>query len=99
MSRAVLKQIADLEHMTTAESQDRRLQLVGSEPPRCNREFLIRRLAYRIQELAHVGIALSARFSRPGVVASCVRSLSQVASQDCCKSRERPCPDGRRGGL
>jgi len=61
MSRAVLKQIADLERMTTSELQDRWLQLVGSDPPRYNREFLIRRLAYRIQELAHGGIALSAR--------------------------------------
>jgi hypothetical protein len=61
MSRAVLKQIADLERMTTSELQDRWLQLVGSDPPRYSREFLIRRLAYRIQELAHGGIALSTR--------------------------------------
>ena len=61
MSRAVLKQIADLERMTTSGLQDRWLQLVGSDPPRYSREFLIRRLAYRNQELAHGGIALSAR--------------------------------------
>ena len=61
MSASALKQIADLERMSTADLQQRWWQLVGTEPPRCNREFLVRRLAYRLQELACGGLSLSAR--------------------------------------
>jgi len=61
MSASTLKQIADLERMSTADLQQRWWQLVGSEPPRYNREFLVKRLAHRIQELAHGGLPQSAR--------------------------------------
>jgi hypothetical protein len=61
MSTTVLKQIADLERMTARELHERWWQLIGTEPPRYNRDCLIRRLAYRIQELAHGGLALTAR--------------------------------------
>jgi hypothetical protein len=48
MSQSVLKQVADLERASTADLQDRWRQLIGTEPPRYNREFLVKRLAYRI---------------------------------------------------
>jgi hypothetical protein len=56
MSTSLLKQIADLERRSLAELQDRWRQLCGTEPPRYNREFMVRRLAYRLQELAHGGL-------------------------------------------
>jgi hypothetical protein len=56
MSQNVLRQIADLERMGTSELQDRWRQLIGGEPPRYNREFLVKRLAYRLQELAYGGL-------------------------------------------
>jgi len=56
MSDSVLKQIADLERMTPAALQDRWRQLIGGEPPRYNRQFLLRRLAHRLQELADGGL-------------------------------------------
>jgi len=61
MSQSTLKQIADLERATTADLQQRWWQLVGTEPPRYNREFLVRRLAHRIQELTCGGLSSSAR--------------------------------------
>jgi len=61
MSSSVLKQIAALGGLSAAELKDRWRDLNGTEPPRYNRDFLLKRLAHRIQELAHGGIALSAR--------------------------------------
>ena len=61
MSQSVLKQVADLERASTADLQDRWRQLIGTEPPRYNREFLVKRLAYRIQELAYGGLSEATR--------------------------------------
>jgi hypothetical protein len=58
---SVLKQIADLERMSAADLQHRWRELIGTEPPRYNREFLVRRLAHRLQELAHGGLSQAAR--------------------------------------
>jgi hypothetical protein len=61
MSQSTLKQIADLERMTSADLQQRWWQLIGTDPPRYNREFLVKRLAHRLQELAFGGLSSSAR--------------------------------------
>jgi hypothetical protein len=61
MSTSLLKQIADLERRSLAELQDRWRQLVGTEPPRYAREFMVKRLAYRLQELAHGGLTQDTR--------------------------------------
>jgi len=61
MSTSVVKQIADLERASMADLQHRWQQLIGTEPPRYNREFLIRRLAHRFQELTHGGLSQAAR--------------------------------------
>ena len=61
MSTSVVKQIADLERASMADLQHRWQQLIGTDPPRYNREFLVRRLAHRLQELAHGGLSQSAR--------------------------------------
>jgi hypothetical protein len=58
---SVVKQIADLERMSAADLQHRWRELIGTEPPRYNREFLVRRLAHRLQELAHGGLSQAAR--------------------------------------
>jgi hypothetical protein len=58
---SVLKQIADLERMSAADLQRRWRELIGTEPPRYNREFLVRRLAHRLQELTHGGLSQAAR--------------------------------------
>ena len=61
MTTSVVKQIADLQRMTLPELHDRWRQLMGGEPPRYRREFVIRRLAYRLQELMHGGLSDAAR--------------------------------------
>jgi len=61
MSSSVLKQIAALGGLSAAELKDRWRDLNGTEPPRYNRDFLLKRLAHRIQELAHGGLSEAAR--------------------------------------
>lgn len=53
MSTTVLKQIAGLEKLSYADLQERWRMLMGNEPPRYGREFMVKRLAHRLQELAH----------------------------------------------
>ena len=53
---SVLRQVAALDGLTTPDLKARWRELYGNEPPRFNRQFLIKRLAYRIQELAYGGL-------------------------------------------
>ncbi len=57
----ILAQLAELDDLPTQELKSRWKTLYGSEPPRFNRQFLIKRLAHRIQELAHGGLDDGAR--------------------------------------
>ena len=61
MTKSVARQIADLERASMADLKGRWEQLIGTEPPRHNREFLVRRLAHRIQELTYGGLSQEAR--------------------------------------
>jgi hypothetical protein len=53
---SILRQLAELESLPTEELRARWNVLYGQEPPRFNRQFLIKRLAYRIQEIAYGGL-------------------------------------------
>ena len=57
----IIKQIAALEKMKTLELKERWRVLFGGEPPGYNRVLLIKRLAYRIQELAFGGLSNETR--------------------------------------
>jgi hypothetical protein len=61
VSTSIIRQIADLERASMADLQQRWSQLIGADPPRYNRDFLIRRLAHRLQELTHGGLAQASR--------------------------------------
>lgn len=61
MRKGVLAQIAELPRLSHGELQERWRSLYGTEPPTYNRSRLIKRLAYRIQELAHGGLSEFAR--------------------------------------
>ena len=61
MSTTVLKQVAGLQRLSYADLQDRWRQLIGAEPPRYTREFMVKRLAHRLQELAHGGMSRETR--------------------------------------
>lgn len=57
MKDSVLKQIADLQNLTYEELKERWAMLYGGVPPAYNRTFIIKRLAYRIQELTYGGLS------------------------------------------
>ncbi|NGZ29594.1 MAG: DUF2924 domain-containing protein [Magnetococcales bacterium] len=52
----ILKRVADLPGMSVAELKKMWQELCQSEPPPYNKAFLVKRLAYRIQELAMIGL-------------------------------------------
>jgi len=54
---SVLKQIADLRNLTHDELLQLWRTLNGGEPPAYNRQFIVKRLAYRIQEIAYGGLS------------------------------------------
>jgi len=56
MSDSTLRPITQLSKLSFSELQERWRSLFGSEPPAYHRRFLVKRLAYRIQELAYGGL-------------------------------------------
>ena len=61
MQKTVLKQIDELNRMSMAQLRKRWADLLGTDPGRLGRQYLIRRLAYRVQELAYGGLSPHAR--------------------------------------
>lgn len=60
MKKSILKQVAELSGMDSGQLKERWRALHGSEPPAYNKTYLIKRLAYRIQELAFGGLSETA---------------------------------------
>ena len=58
---SVVRQIADLETLPAGQLEARWRALFGTDPPACQRQFLVKRLAYRLQELAYGGLSQAAR--------------------------------------
>ena len=69
MQKTVLKQIDELNRMSMDQLRKRWTDLLGTELGRLGRRYLIRRLAYRIQELAFGGLSSGPR-----------RELNKIAS-------------------
>ncbi len=57
MSDSILAQLAALPGKSSAELKDLWRELCQAEPPPFNRAFLVKRLAYRIQELVYGGLS------------------------------------------
>ena len=57
----VLRQITDLQTLSFEELKERWREFYGTEPPRHNRTHLIKRLAYRLQELVYGGVSDATR--------------------------------------
>lgn len=57
---AVLRQIAELQRLPMSELTERWRILMGTDPPSYNRPFLLKRLIYRVQELAYGGLPMAA---------------------------------------
>ena len=60
MSDSVLAQLAALPEKSTAELKQMWRELYDREPPPFNKPFLVKRLAYRLQELAYGGLSARA---------------------------------------
>ena len=60
MNNSILAQLSALPGKTTPELKQLWRDLYDREPPSFNRDFLIKRLAYRIQELAYGGLSARA---------------------------------------
>ena len=60
MTNAVLSQVAELPTLPTPKLKAMWRDLYGADAPPYNRTFLVRRLAYRIQELAFGGLSAKA---------------------------------------
>ena len=58
---SVLRQLATLETLSLEQLHEQWRDLYGGEPPHYKRQFLIKRLAYRIQELFYGGLSESAQ--------------------------------------
>jgi hypothetical protein len=58
---SVLRQMAMLQSMSLEQLRDKWLDLYGAEPPKYKKQFLIKRLAYRIQELFYGGLSEQAK--------------------------------------
>ena len=58
---SVLRQLAILETMTMEQLREKWRDLYGGKPPGYKRQFLIKRLAYRIQELFYGGLSDAAQ--------------------------------------
>ena len=61
MKKSVLKQVAELPNLDSDQLKERWRALFGSEPPAYNKSYLVKRLAYRIQELAFGGLSEGAQ--------------------------------------
>ena len=57
MEATLLQELTELDTMPLGGLKDRWRSLYGSEPPAYKRLYLIKRLAYRIQELAYGGLS------------------------------------------
>ena len=61
MTDPITRQIADLHSMSCSELQSLWTTLYGTNPPAYNRSHLMKRLAYRIQELTYGGLSERAK--------------------------------------
>ena len=61
MNRSVVAQVMELERMDMPQLKGRWKALFGTKPPARNRAHMVKRLAYRIQELAYGGVSQSTR--------------------------------------
>jgi len=86
----ILKQIAQLPNLSFDELKERWRALYGAEPPAYNKPFLIKRLAYRIQEIAHGGLSENAK-ARLNEIATENR-MDNLASLNRTKPRKKGMP-------
>jgi hypothetical protein len=87
MTNSVLAQLSALPGKTTPELKQLWRDLYDREPPSFNRDFLIKRLAYRIQELAYGGLSARAEATLDRLIAEEEARLNGKLPK---RSRDRP---------
>ena len=87
MNNSVLAQLAALAEKTTTELKQLWRDLYDREPPPYNKPFLIKRLAYRIQELAYGGLSARAEAKLRELIAEEEARLNGKLPK---RSRDRP---------
>lgn len=81
MEKTVLKQIDEINRMSMAQLRKRWADLMGTDPGKLGRQYLMRRLAYRVQELAYGGLSPHARKQLEAVADGKPRSASPSKSK------------------
>jgi hypothetical protein len=84
---SVLKQIADLDNLSYEELRALWRTLYGKEPAASNMPYLIKRLAYRIQELAYGGLSERAHKMMDGILDS--HGFDENGGNQATKRKER----------
>lgn len=82
---SVLRQLAALQSMDKKQLEEKWRDLYGSEPPQYKKQYLIKRLAFRIQEILHGGISKAAK-----------SHLKQIAGKDPVATLDRRIPEERK---
>jgi len=93
VSDSIVKQIATLHRLTGPQLKERWRELYGAEPPGYNRTFLVKRLAYRLQELTHGGLSEAAHAKMRGILRDAGLTedgLSPGKGRLAKRSRDRP---------
>jgi hypothetical protein len=84
---SVLRQLAMLQSMSVDQLREKWLDLFGAQPPDYKQQFLIKRLACRIQELFYGGLSTEAlahlrKIAQDDPVATVKRNIPQERTQD-----------------
>ena len=87
METSVLAQLAALPEKSTTDLKQLWRDLYDREPPSFNRDFLIKRLAYRVQELAYGGLSARAEAKLDRLIAEEEARLNGKLPK---RSRDRP---------
>ena len=86
----VLKQVAELNDMDLSRLRQRWRGLFDSEPPSYGKAMMMKRLAYRIQELAYGGIPTETRDRMGSILQS--TGYDDMGQKGCVKKQACPVP-------
>ena len=97
MKRSVLAQLAELDQLSRASLKRRWQELFGTDPPAYGRALLIRRLAYRIQELAYGGLSGEAQAQLNGLARGAIPQKNGARSSTTQTDQTKPAGQPPRG--
>ncbi|MHB9038944.1 MAG: DUF2924 domain-containing protein [Armatimonadota bacterium] len=91
MTDSITRQIADLHNISHPELQSLWTTLYGTNPPAYNRKHLIKRLAYRLQELTYGGLSERAKARMQAILED--SGLDENAGEPKKRRRRTPSKD------